>query len=170
MFGVTTWARSSVAVQLVCTSALGCAAPAAADPTPDEQKLYGLLSKGYTPQDCHLLAPAGNQTASLSCDVNADPGGPFGSTYALYRDPGALQAAFFAAIGDSTLVPCPGVNQSPTVWHLQGAPDQTAGSIACSDNGHLSEVLWTKNSDLLLGRVDSVDEIPRLYQWWLQEG
>lgn len=170
MFGVSTWARSSVAVAMLCSSTLGCAPPAAADPTPDEQKLYGLLSKGYTPQDCQLSPPVGNQTASLSCNVNGDLGGPFSAEYALYRNSRSLQAAFFSAIGDTTLVPCPGVNQSPTVWHLQGAPDQPAGSIACGDNGQLSDVYWTSNANLLLGHADSIDRIPRLYEWWLQDG
>lgn len=67
-------------------------------------------------------------------------------------------------------MPCPGVNQSPTVYHLQSQPDQVAGNIACSDNGQLSGVLWTSDSTQLLGHVDSLDQIAQLYQWWLPEG
>jgi hypothetical protein len=136
----------------------------------DTQKLFGLLSKGYTPADCQLHDPAGNQLAAVSCDINSDSGGPISATYALYRDAASLQSAFFSIIGPIQLVPCPGVNQSPTVWHYQGSPDQTAGSIACGNLDTLSQVVWTNNANLMLGATESIDDVPRHYQWWLAEG
>jgi hypothetical protein len=136
----------------------------------DTQKLFGLLSKGYTPADCQLQDPEGNQVAAVSCDINTDPGGPLNARYALYRDAASLQSAFFSTIGPIKLEPCPGVNQSPTVWHNQGSPDQTAGFIGCGYADTLSQVVWTNNANLMLGATESIDDIPRHWQWWLAEG
>jgi hypothetical protein len=136
----------------------------------DSEKLFGLLSKGYRPADCQSHDPVGNQLAAISCGINTDSGGPLNATYALYRDAASLQSAFFATISPFKLVACPGVSQSPTVWYSQGNLNQTAGSIACGYLDTLSEVAWTSDANLMLGATESIDDVPRHYQWWLADG
>jgi hypothetical protein len=139
--------------------------------SPDDiQKLFGLLSKGYSPADCHPQDPEGNQLVEIDCDINSDSGGPISARYALYRDAGSLQSAFSSAIAEDELVACPGINKSPGEWHFQGSPDQTAGSIACGYLDTLSQVVWTNDANLMLGATESLDDVPRHFQWWLAEG
>jgi hypothetical protein len=170
--------RMAAALPVACWVAL--AVPAHGQPllpppnspaTPeDSEKLFGLLSKGYRPADCQSHDPVGNQLAAISCGINTDSDGPLNANYVLYRDATSLQSAFFATISPFQLVACPGVSQSPTVWHYQGHPNQTAGSIACGYLDTLSEVAWTSDANLMLGATESIDDVPRHYQWWLAEG
>jgi hypothetical protein len=80
--------------------------------------------------------PAGNDTPTTS-----------GHGISLYPNrfrtdsPASPQSAFFATISPFQLVACPGVSQSPTVWHFQGNPDQKAESIACGYLDTLSQVV-----------------------------
>ena len=138
--------RLGVAVVSISIWAGALASPANADPpgtaaTPENlQKLYGLLSKGYTAGDCEPVAlnVAGNQTAALDCGFNTAADELFGATYMLYTDAPSLHNAFSALAGQYALVTCPGLEPSPTTWHFSDAPDQAAGSLACADDDTLS--------------------------------
>jgi serine/threonine-protein kinase len=148
------------------------ALPASADP-PDTkadpesmQKLYGLLSKGYTPQDCNPTDLVANQVAALDCGFNTQADILFGVTYALYTDAASLHNAFSAVIGQYTLVTCPGLNPSPTTWHFSDNSAAAAGSLACSEDDTLSSVFWTDDANLMLAEADSFDHIAPLYEWW----
>jgi serine/threonine kinase PknH len=135
------------------------------------QKLFGLLSKGFIPDDCDAVDRVGSQRAAIICRVNREANGPISATYALYGDATSLQSGFFTAIGrDDQLVACPGTNQSPTVYRHPNSPGQVAGHISCGDINGQSEVVWTSDADLLLVAAQSLDEVPPLYQWWLADG
>src|SRR5262245_54732878 len=86
-------------------------APATADPTDNQannDKLFALLSGGYTPADC----AAGKQypedpfLARLGCGPNSQPGGPISATYSLYGNPADLNKAFDVNI--AAPLACPG--------------------------------------------------------------
>ena len=136
----------------------------------DTEKLFGLLSKGYSPDDCQPQDPVGNQLAAIDRSLNLDSGGPVSASYALYRDAGSLKSAFSSAIAQDKLAACPGINTSPGEWHYQGTPDQTAGSIACGYVDTLSEVVWTNDTNIVLASTQSLDDVPRHFQWWLADG
>jgi hypothetical protein len=68
------------------------------------------------------------------------------------------------------LVACPGTNTSPGEGHYQGILDQTAGSIACGHVDTLSEVVWTNDTNTMLASTQSLDDVPRHFQWWLADG
>jgi hypothetical protein len=163
--------RAGVATSVIVWTMI-LALPASADPpdvkaTPENmQKLSGLLSKGYGPQDCQPTALVGNQVAALDCGLNTEADVLFGVTYALYTDAASLHSAFTDLIGRYHLVTCPGLDPSPTSWHYRDAPDSTAGSLACGDDDPLSEVVWTDDANLMLGSADSLDYVAPLYEWW----
>ena len=141
--------------------------PPGATATPENmQKLYGLLSQGYTPQDCDPLDLVGNQVAALDCGLNAEADGFLGVTYGLYTDAASLHSAFTDLIGQYKLVTCPGLKPSPTTWHYDDTPGAPAGSLACGEDDTLSSVIWTDDANLMLAFADSFDYIAPLYEWW----
>src|ERR1700694_194866 len=125
---LTNAARSMVAASLIGISAFGCSATATASPaTPgtagdpaDLQKLMGMLSTGYTADNCNQVGSDGNPNPNalvqVDCGQNPDPGGPLFGRYGLFASPGALNAAFRSAISGDTLAPCAAGMAAPGTW------------------------------------------------------
>ncbi|MBV9515966.1 MAG: hypothetical protein JO280_18300 [Mycobacteriaceae bacterium] len=163
-----TFVRRAQAMTAVCVSVVaffGASAMAAADP-PDNQanndKLFSLLSGGYTPAECR----AGNQypqdpfLARLGCGRNSQPGGPNAAIYSLYGNSADLSKAF-NNYGAS--IPCPGTtDQGPVAW--QG------GMMKCGHDFYPQQsqyiLTWTRDADLVVVNVDGPD-LNGLYNWWL---
>ena len=58
---------------------------------------------------------------------------------------------------------------SPTTWHYTDTPDKVEGRIACGTYNNGPDLVWSKNSDLLLAdaRSPNMDD---LHKWWLEYG
>jgi serine/threonine kinase PknH len=147
-------------VTFVATSVTATADPA--DNQANNDKLFALLSGGYTPADCKAgkQYPEDPFLARLGCGPNSQPGGPVGATYSLYGKPADLNKAF--NVNSAAPLPCPGTTDpGPTPW--QG------GMVKCgSPYPHLGGVMltWTRDADLLMANVNSSD-LASLYAWWL---
>ena len=83
--------RPARAITIVCFSVVtlfGVPAMATADPTDNQanDKLFALISPGYTPADCQASKPYPEDPflARLGCGPNGQPGGPAGAIYSLY--------------------------------------------------------------------------------------
>jgi hypothetical protein len=168
--------RIALSMTAVCVIACGFASAAPADAEPpgntatpaNLQKLYGLVSNGFGPDNCQTPEEqlADNQLAALDCEVNQETDVLFSATYVLYGDVTALRSGFSDAIAQYDLVTCPGLAPSPTKWHYDDSPDQSAGSLACGTRGGFSEMAWTDDTELMLATAQSFDDVPPLYQWW----
>lgn len=131
---------------------------------PDDQanndKLFAMLSGGYTPADCQ----AGKQYAEdpflarLGCGPNGQPGGPRGATYSLYANANDMNNAFNKRLGDP--IACSETTGAgPVAW--------PGGMVQCSYNSRAGTALsWTRDADLLVGVVSGTD-VGSLYNWWL---
>jgi serine/threonine-protein kinase len=137
---------------------------------PLDSKLIGLLPSGYSSGACEPAnPPATDALATVDCAKTDTPGGPTSARYSLYPDGDTLAKHFKAAIGaDSELVQCPGSGvDSPTSWHYNATPNDVAGSIACGTYKGNPDVVWTKDSDLVLGDAQATN-LADLHQWWLK--
>ena len=67
-------------------------------------------------------------------------------------------------------MPCPDGLDSPTTWFYNETPDKVEGSMACGTNKDDPIVLWTKDSDLLLGYAYGPPGLVELHDWWLEFG
>jgi hypothetical protein len=121
--------------------------------------------------------------AALECRDNSLPGGPTYAYYGLYADRDALNDAFSSQHQGSRQAywwfePCPGSGASipapPMPWYDDSAPNEIAGWVACGRvNGpvhgdpNARSIMWTSNSDLLLGIAEGPD-LASLYDWWKQ--
>src|ERR1700692_3131183 len=117
-----TFVQGARAMTVVCLSAVtlfGTSATATADPTDNQannDKLFALLSGGYTPADCHAgkQYPQDPFLARLGCGRNSQPGGPWAATYSLYGNPADLHKTFNQY---GTPIPCPGTTDpGPIPW------------------------------------------------------
>ncbi len=140
---------------ILCLSAVilfGVSATATADPTDDQannDKLFALLSGGYTPADCQAgkQYPQDPFLARLGCGPNSQPGGPAGAIYSLYGNAADLNKTFNIYVNSGTPLACPGATSpGPVPW--QG------GSVVCTtargpDDG-APMLSWTKTADLLV--------------------
>jgi hypothetical protein len=165
MFTFVRAAKAMTAACVFVASYFGTSATATADPTGDQannDKLFALLSGGYTPADCR----AGNQypqdpfLARLGCGRNGQPGSPKAATYSLYGNIADLNKAF-DIYGAS--IPCPGTTDpGPTAW--QG------GRVKCGHDFYPQEsqsmLTWTRDSDLVVVNIEGPD-LASLYAWWL---
>jgi hypothetical protein len=173
-------ARSIQFAAVIVLSGLGFTATATATPasaTPDstagdadQQTLMGMLSQGYSSENCTPVAVSGSRRASVKCEHNSDPGGPTSASYTLYSDPATMAADFSDDISYDELSACPGIPEpSPTTWHYHSS-GQVAGSLSCGTfGGAFAEVEWTSDANQVLASVSGPD-IAALYQWWTTKG
>ena len=163
-----TFVRAARAVIVACVSAvifLGSSPTATADPADNQannDKLFALLSGGYTPADCH----AGKQYAEdpflarLGCGLNSQPGGPNAATYSLYGNVADLNKTFNTY---GSAIPCPG-STDPGLVAWQG------GRVKCGHDFYphtsLFMLTWTREADLVVVNVEGAD-LASLYDWWL---
>jgi hypothetical protein len=163
-----TFVQRARAMTVVCLSAVtlfGTSATATADPTDNQannDKLFALLSGGFTPADCQAgpQSPQDPFLARVVCHHQHVSSGPYGAIYSLYGNPADLSQAFNQY---GAPIPCPGTTDpGPIPWQggiMKCGHDfypQTAGFI----------VTWTRDADLVLANVDGRD-LTDLYGWWL---
>jgi serine/threonine protein kinase len=106
---------------------------------------------------------------------NRGPWVPGIVTLYLFGDQGSMDNAFkqflnkYASKG-GVPEPCPGLSAVPQAWHRPATPQQTEGEIGCLwSPGEMSTpyLYWTSNSELVLGEVEDVSNLHKLYEWWL---
>ena len=144
--------------------------------TPAEQsfdsKLMALLPAGYDNAACEVVhPPATGALATVDCAQASTPGGPANARYSLFADQATLDTHFDVAIKEnSELFQCPdsGID-SPTTWHYNDTPDQVEGRIACGTYNNGPDLVWSKNSDLLLADAQGPNMVD-LHTWWLKYG
>jgi len=134
-------------------------------------RLLTLVPDGYGPGACKTIDPVTDALATVDCEKNTQPGGPDVARYSLFPDQATLDRHFASATKeDDELVMCPGANvQSPTTWHYTTTPDKVEGQVACGTYKGGPDVLWTRNTDLLLADGQGSD-LPALHDWWLKYG
>ncbi len=165
--------RVLLAAATVAVATMAAAPPVHADPYGD---LWSLLPAGYDTGSCQPIDeeyPA--VRAALECVDNSLPGGPRRASYALYVDAKRLAEDFQRHIAVVPPywagVPCPGWETGETTgtWTHTDNPNLTAGRLACGViTGTTAEMVWTKDSDLLLA-VAGTDgpDLTGLYRWFL---
>ena len=165
---MSTLMRAARAVTIACLSAglpFGVSGTAIADPADNQannDKLFGLLSGGYTPADCQAgkQYPEDPFLARLGCGRNSQPGGPNAATYSLYGNSADLSKAFGLY---GAPIPCPGsTDAGPTAW--QG------GMVKCGHDFYphtsLFMLTWTREADLVVVNAEGPD-LASLNAWWL---
>ena len=80
------------------------------------------------------------------------------------RTTAALDKAFQDGISEDAVTPCPHGGDSPGIWHTEGAPNVSAGSVLCGTYNKGPDLLWTQNKDLLIGGIQGPD-LNALYQF-----
>ena len=104
----------------------------------------------------------------MDCDGNSEPGGPTNSRYSLFADPNALARHFQLSVNEDSAAPCPGDSgATPGTWHYDATPNQTAGSVACGTYKGTPDLIWTNDSQLILGDAEGPD-LDAVHQWWLK--
>lgn len=152
------------------------APPAAATNfSPQEQQIANELPVGFDPGSCNTAAnppSPSNAVASLDCRYSG-PNGPANGRFTLYADPVALGANFQndAKPGPQYVpTPCPGSNGSPSNWNYTATPDQSEGDIICGTYQGVSDIEWTRSSQLLILDVLGGSDVNSLFQWWARNG
>jgi serine/threonine kinase PknH len=139
---------------------------AAAPATQPLQRLYQVLPRAYTSDNCSPADSPNHQAqATVECKKTSDPGGPTYAAFSLYPNAAALDKAFQDGISEDAVTPCPHGGDSPGVWHTEGAPNVPAGSVLCGTYNKGPDLLWTQNKDLLIGDIQGPD-LNALYQFW----
>lgn len=134
-----------------------------------QTRLLGMLPAGYPEGSCEAVVPVKGALAQVSCDKNADPGGPLAATFTLASDDESLKALFDAVIGETSVVNCPGNIQSPGPWRRNAAPELEAGTLVCGFQQSKPTVAWTTDANLMVSEVQSGPQGPnmvQLYTWW----
>jgi len=137
-----------------------------------DSKLMALLPAGYDNAACDVVAPpATGALATVDCGQASTPGGPANARYSLFADQATLDSSFDVAIKEnSELFQCPGSGiDSPTTWHYTDTPDKAEGRIACGTYNNGPDLVWSKNSDLLLADAQGPN-MDDLHKWWLKYG
>ena len=150
-------------------SATTAATTAAPGSNPDDARLLSLLPRGYSTNACQpTRPPVGDALSTVDCGPGSAPGAPAAARYSLFSDLNRLNQHFEASIRqNSALSQCPGTGvDSPTAWHYKSTPDRNAGRIACGTYNNLADVVWTKESDFLLGDAQGA-KLDDLHRWWL---
>jgi serine/threonine-protein kinase len=137
-----------------------------------DSKLMALLPAGYDNDTCQEVhPPATGALATVDCGQASTPGGPANARYSLFADQETLDTHFDGAIKEnSELFQCPGSGvDSPTTWHYTDTPAKVEGRIACGTYNNGPDLVWSKNSDLLLADTQSPN-MDDLHKWWLKYG
>jgi serine/threonine-protein kinase len=142
------------------------------NPQSFDSKLMALLPAGYDNAACQAVhPPATGALATVDCGQTSTPGGPANARYSLFADQATLDSHFDVAIKEnSELFQCPGSGvDSPTTRHYTDTPDRVEGRIACGTYNNGPDLVWSKNSDLLLADAQSPN-MDDLHEWWLKYG
>lgn len=144
-------------------------AEAAAELSSDDARLLALLPRGYASDSCTPAdPPVEDALSTLDCRGNSQPGGPTSSRYSLFADTAALARQFQLTINEDQAVTCPGESgPTPTTWHYNSTPNETAGSVACGTYKGTPDLVWTNEPQLVLGDAQGPD-LEAIHQWWLK--
>jgi serine/threonine kinase PknH len=144
--------------------------PTNENPQSFDSRLMALLPRGYDDGVCQAVRPpATGALATVDCGQSAVAGGPANARYSLFADQETLDAHFDGAIKEnSELFQCPGSGvDSPTTWHYTESPGEIEGRIACGTYNNGPDLVWSKNSDLMLADAQGPN-IDDLHNWWLK--
>jgi hypothetical protein len=134
----------------------------------DQEKLKGLVPRGYAAGSCTPTDTPRGTLAKMSCTANTDVGGPPSATYTLVADKAALTKTFDGLVSSARQMTCPGNIQSPGPWR-RIATQVVAGTVFCGFRDDIPTVVWTDETDLLIASVDGAQAGPnldQLYTWW----
>ena len=165
MFTFIEGARVTTAVRISVVTLFGASATATADPADNQannDKLFPLLSGGFTPADCQASpqSPEDPFLARVFCHHQHVSSGPYGAIYSLYGNPADLRQAFNQY---GAPIACPGTTDpGPIPW--QGGIMKCGHDFYPQTGGFI--VTWTRDADLVLANVDGRD-LTDLYGWWL---
>jgi serine/threonine-protein kinase len=167
----TTASTSGTTTSSKTRTSTSSTAPSTSGQSGASARLMTLLPDGYGPGACKTIDPVTDALATVDCEKNTQPGGPDVARYSLFPDQATLDRHFSSAIKeDDELLMCPGSNvQSPTTWHYTSTPDKVEGQVACGTYKGGPDVVWTRNTDLLLADGQGPD-LPALHAWWLKYG
>jgi serine/threonine-protein kinase len=141
--------------------------PSATADAQAQARLMRLLPAGYPAGSCDPGSIPAGARAVMSCEANADAGGPTSGTYTLAESAAALRSAFDEVVSRSTTVVCPGNIQSPGPWRRNANPAAAAGTLYCGTDGGKAVIAWTTDSELLLNVVQADGRaMDGLYRWW----
>ena len=130
------------------------------------QRLYQVLPRAYRSDNCSPTDSPNHQAlATVECKKTSDPGSPTYAAFSLYPNAAALDKAFQDGISEDAVTPCPQGGDSPGIWHTEGAPKVSAGSVLCGTYNKGPDLLWTQNKDLLIGDIQGPD-LNVLYRFW----
>lgn len=133
--------------------------------SPTLRRLLSVVPSGY--ESCEpVRPPVRGALATVDCGQNSNPGGPQSASYSLFPTIDDLNDAFDQSNGEDTLRDCPGGLESPGTWDYDSTPEEVEGSVACGDYQGAPDIMWTKNSDLMLGVAQGRD-LDELHQWWV---
>ncbi|WP_145013203.1 serine/threonine-protein kinase [Mycobacterium marseillense] len=138
----------------------------------DHDRLISLLPPGYLPGTCTAATPESGSiwvhaVAMVTCGQNTQPGGPSRATYGLFGTPERLKKAFDDAVGNVSVVNCPGEGRSPVSWHYDETPNDMAGLIACGSYNNHPNVIWSNDARLMLSDVTGDPAtVEDLHTWW----
>jgi class 3 adenylate cyclase len=117
-------------------------------------------------------APAASSPPDATAGLECHPDDTYSVSYARFRSPGEMQAAFegYASPADLTQTDCATEPSARGEYAINGVP---AGQVACytvegeSISTSESVIAWTDNELLVLGRAVRGDTADRtLYEWW----
>lgn len=140
------------------------------DPQSFDSRLMAVLPRGYDDGACQAAhPPATGALATVDCGQSSIEGGPANARYSLFADQQTLDAHFDGAIKEnSELFQCPGTGiDSPTPWHYTESPGKVEGRLACGTYNNGPDLVWSKNSDLMLADAQGPN-IDDLHNWWLK--
>jgi serine/threonine kinase PknH len=135
-----------------------------------DSRLQALLPRGYDEGVCQAVhPPATGAEATVDCGQSSIQGGPASARYSLFADQATLNTHFDGAIKEnSELLQCPNSGiDSPTSWHYTESPDNVEGRIACGTYQNGPDLVWSKDSDLMLADAQGPN-MDDLHNWWLK--
>jgi hypothetical protein len=135
----------------------------------NDARLLGLLPRGYSSSSCTPVnPPVDGALSTLDCTGNSEPGGPTSSRYSLFADASTLARQFQLTVNEDSAATCPGDSDAtPGTWHYNATPDKRAGSVACGTYKGTPDVMWTNDSQLVLGDAEGPD-LAAVHQWWVK--
>jgi hypothetical protein len=177
-FSNSSRASAAVAAVTVLGAFAGVPIPraAAAELSADEQQIVNELPAGFDANSCTTAAnpPApSNAVASVDCRAYSGPDAPTNGRFTRYADPVAMGMTFQNAAGPGAQfapTPCPGADGSPVSWNYTASPDQSEGYIFCGTYQGVSDVEWTRSSQVLVLDVLGSSDVNSLYRWWSNYG
>lgn len=147
-------------------------APRTTNQQSSDSKLLALLPAGYQNGACKAAhPPATGASATVDCTQSSTPRGPANARFSIFADQATLDTHFDVAIKEnSELFQCPASGiDSPTTWHYTDTPNLVEGRIACGTYNNGPDLVWSKNSDLLLADAQGPN-MDDLHNWWLKFG